>query len=83
MYNGSPRESVEGLQVVHHGQVELAHRLLGVRAQQCGLQEVNQRNQDLRPPEQDSKMAKGEAPREQVEDCVSLLLGVHTTELGP
>ena len=43
----------------------------------------DQRNQDLRPPEQDSKMAEGEAPRGQVEDCVGLLLGVHNVELGP
>ena len=43
----------------------------------------DQRNQDLRPPEQDSKMAEGEAPRGQVEDCVGLLLGVHTVELEP
>ena len=28
-------------------------------------------------------MAEGEAPREQVEDCAGLLLGVHTVELGP
>ena len=43
----------------------------------------DQRNQDLRPPEQDSKMAEGEALRGQVEDYVGLLLGVHTIELGP
>ena len=43
----------------------------------------DQHNQDLRPPEQDSKMAEGEAPRGQVEDCVGLLLGVHTVELDP
>ena len=28
-------------------------------------------------------MAEGEAPTGQVEDCVGLLLGVHTVELGP
>ena len=28
-------------------------------------------------------MAEGEAPRGQVEDCIGLFLGVHTTELGP
>ena len=28
-------------------------------------------------------MAEGEALRGQVEDCIGLLLGVHTVELGP
>ena len=28
-------------------------------------------------------MAEGEAPKGQVEDCVGLILGVHTVELGP
>ena len=43
----------------------------------------DQYNQDLRPTKKDSKMVEGEAPRGQVEDCVGLLLGVHTVELGP